>query len=75
MSDVKPNLHIGLKQMEVQRDEFKLTLQRQSLRLLEIEEEKERIAENTKATEKEISNLEDNITKLQVQIDKVEKNI
>lgn len=70
MSDIKPNLHIGLKQTEVTRDEFKLTIQRQNLRLLEIEEEKVRIAENIKATDKEITGLEENISKLQAQIDK-----
>ena len=70
MADIKPNIVLGLKQQEVQRDEFKLTLQRQELRLLEIEEEKARIAENTKATLKEIASLEENIVKLQAQIDK-----
>ena len=70
MSDIKPNIEIGLKQLEVQLGEMRLSLQRQELRLLEIEEEKVRIADNTKATLKEIVQLEENIAKLRSQVDK-----
>ena len=74
MADVTPNIELGLKQMEVQRDELKLTLQKQELRLLEMDEEKNRMAENKRATEKEIANLEDQIGKLAIQLDKEKEN-
>jgi SMC interacting uncharacterized protein involved in chromosome segregation len=74
MADVEPNLEIGLKQLEVQRDELKLAIQKQRLRLLEIEEEKKRIASNTEAQDKEINNMEIQIKKLQDQIDKKSKS-
>lgn len=73
MADQEPNIEIGLKQLQVQRDELKLSIQRQELRLLEIEEEKARIASNTQAQEKEIANLGSNIDKLQIQVDKQKK--
>ena len=74
MADITPNIELGLKQMEVQRDELKLILQKQELRLLEMDEEKNRMAENKRATEKEIANLEDQIGKLQIQVDKKKEN-
>ena len=74
MADVTPNIELGLKQMEVQRDELRLILQKQELRLLEIEDEKERIAVNMAATAKEIKNLEDQIGKLAIQVDKEKEN-
>jgi len=74
MADLEPNIEIGLKQLEVQRDELKLAIQKQQLRLLEIEEEKRRIDANMQAQEKEIVNMEIQVKKLQDQIDKKKEN-
>ena len=74
MADLEPNIEIGLKQLEVQRDELKLAIQRQQLRLLEIEEEKKRIDANMQAQEKEIVNMEIQVKKLQDQVDKKKEN-
>ena len=74
MADLEPNIEIGLKQLEVQRDELKLSIQRQQLRLLEIEEEKKRIDANMQAQEKEITNMEIQVKKLQDQVDKKKEN-
>ena len=74
MADLEPNIEIGLKQLEVQRDELKLSIQRQQLRLLEIEEEKKRIDANMQAQEKEIVNMEIQVKKLQDQVDKKKEN-
>ena len=74
MADLEPNIEIGLKQLEVQRDELKLTIQKQQLRLLEIEEEKRRIDANMQAQEKEIINMDIQVKKLQDQVDKKKEN-
>ena len=74
MADLEPNIEIGLKQLEVQRDELKLAIQKQQLRLLEIEEEKKRIDSNMQAQEKEIVNMEIQVKKLQDQVDKKKEN-
>ena len=74
MADIEPNIEIGLKQLEVQRDELKLSIQKQQLRLLEVEEEKKRIDANMQAQEKEIVNMEIQVKKLQDQVDKKKEN-
>jgi len=74
MADLEPNIEIGLKQLEVQRDELKLSIQKQQLRLLEVEEEKKRIDANMQAQEKEIVNMEIQVKKLQDQVDKKKEN-
>ena len=74
MADLEPNIEIGLKQLEVQRDELKLAIQKQQLRLLEIEEEKKRIDSNMQAQEKEIVNMDIQVKKLQDQVDKKKEN-
>ena len=74
MADLEPNIEIGLKQLEVQRDELKLSIQKQQLRLLEVEEEKKRIDANMQAQEKEIVNMDIQVKKLQDQVDKKKEN-
>jgi len=69
MADQEPNVALGLKRSEVERDGMKLRYQQQELRLLEIEEEKERIRENMEATKKEVVNIEANIKKIKDSID------
>ena len=70
MSDVEPNRQVELKLMEVERDSMKLRYQQQELRLLEIDDEKDRIRDNMEATKKEISNLEGVIKDLRLNLDK-----
>ena len=70
MSDVEPNRQVELKRMEVERDSMKLRYQQQELRLLEIDDEKDRIRDNMEATKKEISNLEGVIKDLRLNLDK-----
>ena len=70
MADVQPNRQVELKRMEVERDGMKLRYQQQELRLLEIDDEKERIKDNMEATKKEISNLEGVIKDLRTNLDK-----
>ena len=57
MADQEPNRRVELKRMEVEKDGMKLRYQQQELRLLEIDDEKERIKDNMEATKKEISNI------------------
>ena len=70
MADVVPNRKVELKRMEVERDGMKLRYQQQELRLLEIDDEKERVKDNMEATKKEISNLEGVIKDLRTNLDK-----
>ena len=70
MADVVPNRQVELKRMEVERDGMKLRYQQQELRLLEIDDEKERVKDNMEATKKEISNLEGVIKDLRTNLDK-----
>ena len=70
MADQEPNRRVELKRMEVEKDGMKLRYQQQELRLLEIDDEKERIKDNMKATKKEISNLEGVIKQLKENLDK-----
>jgi len=70
MADQEPNRIVELKRMEVERDGMKLRYQQQDLRLLEIDDEKERIKDNMEATKKEISNLEGVIKQLKENLDK-----
>lgn len=70
MSDVEPNRQVELKRMEVERDSMKLRYQQQELRLLEIDDEKERIRDNMEATKKEVSNMEGVIKDLRLNLDK-----
>ena len=70
MADQEPNRRVELKRMEVEKDGMKLRYQQQELRLLEIDDEKERIKDNMEATKKEISNLEGVIKQLKENLDK-----
>jgi len=70
MADQEPNRIVELKRMEVERDGMKLRYQQQDLRLLEIDDEKERIKDNMEATKKEISNMEGVIKQLKENLDK-----
>ena len=70
VSDVEPNRQVELKRMEVERDSMKLRYQQQELRLLEIDDEKERIRDNMEATKKEVSNMEGVIKDLRLNLDK-----
>lgn len=73
MADVMPNLVLEKKKLEVEKDSMKLNLQRSELRILELEDEKDRIAENQEATRKEIANMEKAIEGLQRSVDKQPK--
>ena len=70
MADQEPNRIVELKRMEVERDGMKLRYQQQDLRLLEIDDEKERIKDNMEATKKEIFNREGEIKQLKENLDK-----
>ena len=70
MADQEPNRIVELKRMEVERDGMKLRYQQQDLRLLEIDDEKERIKDNMEATKKEISNMEGVIKQLKENLEK-----
>ena len=60
MADQEPNRIVELKRMEVERDGMKLRYQQQDLRLLEIDDEKERIKDNMEGV---IKQLKENLDK------------
>ena len=57
MSDIVPNLELRKKQIQIRISELKLNLERMDLRKMEMEDERTRIDENIKATNKNLDEL------------------
>jgi phage-related tail protein len=64
MGDIMPNQDLNKKRLQVHVTEMKLQLERFDLRKMEIQEELRKIDENIKATNLDIANTQDSITKL-----------
>jgi predicted nucleic acid-binding Zn-ribbon protein len=64
MSDLDPNLELNKKRLSVRVTEMKLQLERLDLRKLEIAEELRKIEENIKATNLDIQNTQEQISKM-----------
>lgn len=64
MADLGPNLDLNRKRLSVHVTEMKLQLERFDLRKLEIQDELRKIEENIKATNLDIQNTQDSITKI-----------
>lgn len=64
MADIVPNQDLNRKRLQVHVTEMKLQLERFDLRKMEIQEELRKIEENIKATNVDIQNTQDSITKL-----------
>ena len=64
MADKTPNYTVEMKRQQIEIGTMKLNLERMDLRILEIEDEKIKIAENREATEKEIVNMQTNLAKM-----------
>lgn len=58
MSDNDPNFKLNRKRMQVEALGLQLNIQRYELRLMEIEDEKAKIAENIDSSLKRISEIE-----------------
>lgn len=58
MSDIAPNLDLRKKQISIRLSELRLNLDRMDLRKMEIEEERKKILDNEKATQKAIEELQ-----------------
>lgn len=58
MSDNDPNKKLNLKRLQVELFGIQLNLQRLELRLMEIDEEKVKIAENVASSNKRISEIQ-----------------
>jgi hypothetical protein len=57
MGNIPQNLDLQRMRLSIRVSEMKLSLERADLRLVELEDEKNRILENREATKKEIDNL------------------
>jgi hypothetical protein len=64
MTDITPNQDLNKKRLSVHVTEMKLQLERLDLRKMEIAEELRKIDENIKATNLDIQNTQDSITKM-----------
>jgi hypothetical protein len=64
MADIMPNQDLARKRLSVHITEMKLQLERLDLRKLEIAEELRKIDENIKATNLDIQNTQDQISKM-----------
>jgi hypothetical protein len=64
MADLGPNQDLNRKRLSVHVTEMKLQLERLDLRKMEIAEELRKIDENIKATNLDIQNTQDSITKI-----------
>jgi hypothetical protein len=64
MADLGPNLELNKRRLQVHVTEMKLQLERLDLRKMEIAEELRKIEENIKATNLDIQNTQDSITKM-----------
>lgn len=64
MSDLDPNKDLNKKRLQVHVTEMKLQLERLDLRKMEMAEELRKIEENIKATNFDIQNTQDAITKI-----------
>jgi hypothetical protein len=58
MSDNDPNKKLNLKRLQIEMFGLQLNLQRLELRVMEIDEEKVKIAENTEASNKRIGEIQ-----------------
>ena len=58
MSDIKPNLVLRQKQIQVKISELKLNLERMDLRKMELDDEKSKIDLNIDATNKALDELQ-----------------
>jgi hypothetical protein len=58
MSDNDPNKKLNLKRLQVEMFGIQLNIQRLELRLMEIDEEKNKIAENVEASNKRIGEIQ-----------------
>ena len=67
MADVTPNYRLEKKRLELERGSILLSIQRQELRLFEIEDEKDKVAYNIELLQKNISDLEEKISKIPAQ--------
>jgi hypothetical protein len=64
MADLDPNKELNRKRLSVYVTERKLQLERLDLRKMEIAEELKKIEENIKATNLDIQNTQDQISKM-----------
>jgi len=64
MADVGPNLRLEKKRLELERNAILLTIQRQELRLLEIEDEKYKVDTAILNLQKNVADLEEKIAKM-----------
>jgi hypothetical protein len=64
MGDITLNLEVNKKRLSVHITEMKLQIERLDLRKLEIAEELKKIEENIKATNLDIQNTQDQISKM-----------
>jgi hypothetical protein len=61
MSDIKPNLALNRKRLDVERSTMLLNKDRMDLRLLELEDEKIKISENMTQTDKRIQEIDEQL--------------
>jgi hypothetical protein len=61
MPDITHDAALHIMKMENARDDMKLKIRKDTVRKLELEEQKKKIDENIEATKKEIENLENKI--------------
>jgi hypothetical protein len=59
MADAMPNIVLGRARKELELEELKMNKRRQAYRLLELDDEKVRIATNMAATDKAIAECEE----------------
>jgi hypothetical protein len=64
MADIDPNKELNKKRLQVHVTEMKLQLERFDLRKMEIQEELRKIEENIKATNADIANTLDTLSKI-----------
>lgn len=62
MSDNDPSKKLNLKRLQVEMFSIQLNLQRLELRLMEIDEEKVKIAENVESSNKRITEIQKLLT-------------
>jgi predicted nucleic acid-binding Zn-ribbon protein len=66
MGDVMPNYELERARIELEVSQLKHNMQSQKYRIMEIEDEKNRLAENITATEKSIIEKEDQLKNIKV---------
>jgi archaellum component FlaC len=73
MSDQKPNYKVELERTKIEKETMELNLHKQKLRLLEIDDEKERIYQNFEASKKSISDMDKTISELEKTVAKIDE--